>query len=180
MRFVPIETARLRIRALQSEDTEALLAYRRHPEVVRMHGWSGYRRTDATGLIKMMQRSTPGVPGEWFQFAIALLDDDSIIGDCGLCLGFVSPSSAEIGYTIAPDHQRQGYGCEAVSALIGYAFDKWGLTEITAVTACDNERSMRLLIRLGFRQGRTVTNVRACGRRRREFSFSLSPSDFRR
>jgi [ribosomal protein S5]-alanine N-acetyltransferase len=52
---------------------------------------------------------------------------------------------------LAPRVWRRCYACEALRAVIHYAFASLGLTELAAVNDVPNEASHRLVERLGFR-----------------------------
>ncbi len=58
------------------------------------------------------------------------------------------PSSA----VLDPRHQGQGYGTEAVRALLGLCFGPLGLRRVTAGCYAGNERSWRLMERVGMRR----------------------------
>lgn len=67
--------------------------------------------------------------------------------------GFFGPpqeGAVEIGYSVLPDFQRQGYGAEAAGALTGWALAQPGVGRVIANVAADNTPSVRLLRRLGF------------------------------
>jgi RimJ/RimL family protein N-acetyltransferase len=74
--------------------------------------------------------------------------------------GFKGPphdGTVEMGYSVLPRFQGQGYATEMVHALIDWAFSQPGLMRIVAETAEDNVASQRLLLRLGFkRDGQAV------------------------
>ena len=74
-----------------------------------------------------------------------------LIGDIGIHF-LEDDAQAEIGYTISPDYQGQGYGTEAVSAVISYLFT--GLRKHRIIASVDprNTRSVKLLDRLGMRR----------------------------
>jgi RimJ/RimL family protein N-acetyltransferase len=57
---------------------------------------------------------------------------------------------AELGYWVAPDHQRRGYGTAAVELVVEYGFDQLGLHKIAARVFEFNDPSARLLERVGF------------------------------
>ena len=56
----------------------------------------------------------------------------------------------DLGYALGEDRQRQGLMSESVVAIIRYAFDEMGLHRVKAAYLPSNERSGRLLRRLGF------------------------------
>ncbi len=56
----------------------------------------------------------------------------------------------DLGYSLAADRQGHGLMSEAVAAAIRYAFAELGLHRVKAAYLPTNERSARLLRRLGF------------------------------
>jgi len=67
--------------------------------------------------------------------------------------GFKGPpedGTVEIGYSVLPRFQGQGYATEMVRALVDWAFVQPGVRQVVAETMEDNSASMRLLHRLGF------------------------------
>jgi len=91
------------------------------------------------------------MPGEWFQFAVGSKQTGDLIGDCGLRTE-EDGRQAEIGFTLAREHQDKGYASEAVSRLVDYAFDDLSFHRLVAITDQENEPSFGLLERLGFRR----------------------------
>jgi [ribosomal protein S5]-alanine N-acetyltransferase len=68
--------------------------------------------------------------------------------------GFKGPpgedGTAEIGYSLLPEHQLRGYATEAVAALIRHAFGRREVRRIIAETFFHLPRSIRVLVRNGF------------------------------
>lgn len=107
-----------------------------------------------------IESARPGVPGEWFQFAIESEETGALIGDCALRVDEREPYRAEIGFTLAREYQGRGLASEAVSRLLDYAFDVLGLHRVVAIADCRNAPSVALLERLGLRrEGHFVENV---------------------
>ena len=52
---------------------------------------------------------------------MALRANDRLIGDCAAHVRADDPRQAEIGFTLAAEHQGQGYATEAVRRLLEYA-----------------------------------------------------------
>jgi [ribosomal protein S5]-alanine N-acetyltransferase len=69
--------------------------------------------------------------------------------------------AGEIEPTIAltPEHWGRGLAAEALSAVVAYAFDTLGFECLVAVVDEPNERSHRLMLRIGF----TPTGIIATG-----------------
>lgn len=154
--FGAIETERLRLRRFRDGDVDAFQAYRADPAVARFQSWHDHTREQAERFVAEVSRADPGVPGEPFQFAVARLDDDALVGDCMLAITAGDPASAEIGYTIGPAHQGVGYATEAARAVVTYAFDGQGVASVRAVTDARNLASIGVAERLGMRRVATV------------------------
>jgi RimJ/RimL family protein N-acetyltransferase len=150
--FHSMETARLRLRRFAETDIPTFLAYRNDPEVARYQSWEGLTEDWARAFLAAQLAIQPGTPGNGFQFAIALKATDALIGDCMLRVREDEPRQGEIGYTLARAQQGQGYGAEAVRAILAYAFETLSLHRVTAIVDCRNTPSFRLLERLGMRR----------------------------
>jgi RimJ/RimL family protein N-acetyltransferase len=151
--FTALRTDRLVLRRFRPEDLDAFVAYRSDPEVARYQSWEApYSRAEATQFLAELQATHADTPGEWFQFAVALRRTDQLIGDCGAHVEADDPRQAEIGFTVAPDHQGNGYASEAVRRLLYYLLVERGKHRVHA--SCDdrNRRSAALLERVGMRR----------------------------
>jgi RimJ/RimL family protein N-acetyltransferase len=87
------------------------------------------------------------------QWVVELLDAGNFIGVVGL--GVVSYEAAftpavEVAWRLVRRYWGRGYASEAARAALGYGFGKLGLTEIVAVTVPANQRSRRVMERLGM------------------------------
>jgi RimJ/RimL family protein N-acetyltransferase len=147
-----LETPRLILRPFEDRDAVIFAAYRSDPEVAHYQGWEApYSLEQAEEFVSEMNNRAPGVPGEWFQVAIARKEDGLFIGDCVFKRLADEPRVAEIGYTLARGYQRQGYASEAIHALLDYLFGSFGLHRVLANCDPKNAASIRLLEKLGFR-----------------------------
>ncbi len=154
--FTSIETERLRLRRFAPRDVAAFHAYRVDDDVARFQSWQDYTVAQAEAFVGEMEGADPGVPGEPFQFAIARLRDDALVGDCMLALDAGDPAIAEIGYTVDRSHQGHGYATEAAHALLGYAFERQGVGAVRAVTDSRNAASIVVAERLSMALVATV------------------------
>jgi RimJ/RimL family protein N-acetyltransferase len=113
--FTALTTERLVLRRFRPEDLDAFVAYRSDPETAHYQSWEApYRPSQARQFLHELQAIHPDTPGEWFQFAVALCHTDRLIGDCGAHVCAEDARQAEIGFTLAPQHQGYGYATEAV------------------------------------------------------------------
>ena len=83
-------------------------------------------------------------------FAVVLVADTTIIGQCG----FTGPPSAdeivEIAYGIAPGYQNRGHATEAARELIAFAIASGRVRTIRAHTLPQHNASTRVLLKCGF------------------------------
>src|SRR5690606_1030361 len=95
----------------------------------------------------------------WYQFAIALVPEGTLVGDIGLRVRADAPPTADIGYTLATAYQGRGLASEAIRAVIELAFLKLGVTRIVATIDDRNTRSLALARRLGMIEEATVETI---------------------
>jgi len=155
--FTELAGPRLTLRRFRAADAAVFAAYRSVPEVARYQSWDApFPLAAAEEAIDGMRASHPDTPGEWFQFAAVLRDGGPdggvLIGDCAACTDADDPQQAEIGFTIAPAYQGQGYATEAAGLLLGYLFGARGKHRVTANCDARNLASAAVLERLGLRR----------------------------
>ena len=171
--FSSLETERLILRRFADSDLGPFLAYRNDPEVARYQSWDSCTEREATAMIEGLKSEQPGTPGEWFQFAIESKETGALLGDCALRVE-EDGRQAEVGFTLAREHQGRGYASEAVSRLLDYAFGDLGLHRVFAVTDQENEPSFSLLERLGLRrEGQFAENAWFKGRWSSEYLYAV-------
>jgi [ribosomal protein S5]-alanine N-acetyltransferase len=68
--FDRIKSQRLILRRFRDADLAPFVAYRNDPEVARYQSWDSFDEREARAFIREMASVQPGVPGEWFQFAV--------------------------------------------------------------------------------------------------------------
>lgn len=111
------------------------------------------RGMDATEAARWLEHVGHGDPDPRYGYwAISQLNTHQIVGWAYLRNVPVPPGTIGLGYHIAPSYRRCGYAAEAATRLLDYAKDRCGLEAVTATTEPANEASMRLLLKLGFRE----------------------------
>jgi RimJ/RimL family protein N-acetyltransferase len=148
----PNVTRRVVLRLLRPDDAEAVFAYRSDPQVVRFQMWQPQEVQDIRSFIAGLQHLEPDTPGTWYQVAITLRESGVLIGDCGLHFPMSEPGQAEVGVTVAPGYQRQGYATEALEQVTDYLFDELRKHRVYARADPRNEASIALLQRVGMRK----------------------------
>lgn len=136
-----IRTARLMLRPLRADDLDPLHAIFSDPRAMRYWDRPAWQDRDSTA--RLLDGFRRDAPSEHLEYAIERK---------GVCIGRVGMwRRYEVGYILHPDHWGQGYGTEALQALIT---DIWArFPEATALTAEVDPRniaSCRVLEKLGF------------------------------
>ena len=145
-----LTTQRLTLRPVRNEDAVKVFEYRRDAETNKYQGWIPESAEDADEFISKTA-DVMNTPGTWFQYVIILKESGDIIGDAGI--HFMDDGmQAELGITLDKQFHRNGYAAETLSAIIDYLFTVLGKHRITASVDPENQGSIRLLERLGFRK----------------------------
>ncbi|WP_161981509.1 GNAT family N-acetyltransferase [Aurantiacibacter suaedae] len=148
------------LRPIFPEDWRELFASIADKRVVRMLASAPWPYTveDARSFCDQPRRA------DEMLFAITLPGEDGapLIGTIGLAPA--EPETAhELGYWIAPSHQRRGYGSEAVGAVLATA-RALGVSEATAGHFVDNPVSGKVLQKWGFQRESKLAQTASAGR----------------
>ena len=176
----PWPAGRVLLRSFRPADEPIFLAYRADVGVARYQGWEPYSPAQAHEFVRAQSGAAiPPAPGDWVQIGIALATTGELIGDCALHLSAVDPRLAEIGITLHPAWQGQGYAAEALRALLDYCFRHLGLHRVMALTDCLNRAAGQLLAGVGMRQeGHFRQHVWFKGRWSDEYLFALLAAEW--
>ena len=143
-----IRTRRLVLREWREEDLEPFAELNSDPEVMR-HFPATMAREQSDAFVEQ-QRALLAERG-WGLWAVEA--DCGFIGFVGLAVprfeAHFTPA-VEIGWRLARRAWGRGYATEAARAATGYGFDEIGLDEIVSFTATGNERSRRVMERIGM------------------------------
>ena len=151
--FPGLVTSRLVLRRFRLSDAAVFFGYRTLPEVARYQSerWLTVTMSEAAAFVAEQAAASPFSPDSWFQLAIERRDTGVLIGDIGIHT-LADVSEAEIGFTLAPWQQRQGYALEAVRAVFDWLFRERGMRRLTGIADARNTASIRLMDKLGMRE----------------------------
>jgi RimJ/RimL family protein N-acetyltransferase len=150
-----LETDRLILRLLSSEDAEFILRLLNEPSWLRFIGDKGIRTIEAArdyilkGPVEMYSRLGFGL------YLVELKEEGVPIGICGL-IKREALEDVDIGFAFLPAFWGKGYAYESASAVMEYGKRTFGLTRLAAVTSPDNYVSAGLLEKLGFNFERMI------------------------
>ncbi len=145
-----LETGRLVLTQLAERDAEFIRGLLNEPSFLRYIGDRGVRTTDDArryiqdGPVASYARYGYGL------LRVGLKADDTPIGICGVLKRDTLPEP-DLGFSLLPAYWSKGYAHEAADAVMRQARGALGVGRILAITSVDNELSIRLLGKLGFR-----------------------------
>jgi RimJ/RimL family protein N-acetyltransferase len=144
-----LETDRLILRRLSIEDAEFILELLNEPSFLRFIGDKGVR-TLADAREYILKGPVDSYERFGFGLYLTVLKEEEVpIGICGL-LKRESLKDIDLGFAFSPKFWRNGYAFESASAVLAYGRSVLGLKRMVAVTAPDNDGSIRVLEKLGF------------------------------
>ena len=146
--IVTIGTKQLRLRPFQTTDAEAV------------HRLAGSQDVAAGTFLPhpmdrqaaqdwVTERLKDQAAGTGVTFAITLLENGELIGSIGMELMLVH-EQGRLTYWLGRDYWNQGYGTEAVTALVEYGFNSLKLHRIYAPHFHTNPASGRVLQKVGM------------------------------
>ncbi len=149
------ETPRLRLRRVAARDADFILELLNEPDFIRFIGDKGVRTIHAArryildGPLASYRRHGFGL------YLVELKETGAPIGICGL-VKRDSLEDVDVGFAFLQRFRGQGYAFEAAAASLAHAREDLGLARVVAITAPDNEASIRLVEKLGLRFDRMV------------------------
>lgn len=151
---------RISIRPICPDDTEGLARYFRELGPANAYQrFHGFRSELSREELRRM--TDPGLPAHVGMVASVFGvcgNDDRIVGE-GLFVADRASRVAELGFSVADEHQRNGIGGRLLESLAEQA-KRAGLVRMDADVLANNHDALRFLARRGFRStGRPVNGV---------------------
>lgn len=145
-----LETTRLFLRPMKSDDVDALLHIFSDPKVMASFGEQPFDRERMLGWVnRNLEHQTEHGYG---LFSVVLKSSDVLIGDCGLEVMQVEGERvAELGYDFRSDYWNQGYATEAAQAVRDFAFETLRLPKLISLIRVGNQASKRVAEKVGMR-----------------------------
>jgi RimJ/RimL family protein N-acetyltransferase len=145
-----LQTERLTLRQWRDEDRDAFAAVNADP-VVMEHFPAPLSRRESDAFVDrhaaiIDQRG-------WGLFAVEVRDTGAFIGFTGLSVPVFDADfvpCVEIGWRLAAEAWGHGYATEAATAVLTYAFDTLGLDDVVSFTYVGNDRSRRVMEKIGL------------------------------
>jgi RimJ/RimL family protein N-acetyltransferase len=149
----PIRTRRLLLRPYRPDDTDAVFAYHRLPEVHRYLYTEPRTRAEVEAIVA--ERAGSAVlteAGQAITLVAELAQTGELVGDCVLFWRSKEHEQGEVGYVFNPACHGRGLATEAVGALLRLGFEGLGMHRIAGHLDARNTASARVLERAGLRR----------------------------
>ena len=145
-----LTTPRLTLRKMLVSDTEDMYAYAGRLEVTQYLTW--YPHPDRGYTKEYLQYlGNRYAAGMFYDWAIVYEPDCKMVGTCGFTSFNCSADSAEVGYVLNPEYWGKGIAREALQRVLRFGFEELGLHRIEAKYIQGNERSRKLMERVGMK-----------------------------
>lgn len=152
---LPLETERLFIRPMQSDDAAFILELLNEPSFMDNIGDKGVRTLeDALGYIQTAGWDNYATRGFGMN-TVELADSSARIGICGL-LTREALEHPDVGFALLSRFHGHGYATEAALGMIDVARRELKLPRVSAITSESNDASVRVLLKLGMKEGEQI------------------------
>lgn len=147
--FTELKTPRLLLRKLKREDAFDFYRFAGSETVTRHMLWKPHQdiSESVASIEKSLIRYTEG---KYYRWGIALKEMDALIGIIDL-LGFDEErNTCSFAYMIAQDFWGRGYGTEALTAVLEFAFERMEVSAVEADHFANNVASGAVMRKAGM------------------------------
>jgi ribosomal-protein-alanine N-acetyltransferase len=149
--FPELETERIRLRKIYPDDANEIFLIRSNDKIMRFLDIPRhYSISDSQKLIETAEESYKKETG--INWAIIEKLSNSFIGYIGFIRIYSEHCRAEIGYVLKPEYWGKGFMYETINRLVRFGFKEMNLHSIEANVNPLNERSQKVLGRVGFKK----------------------------
>lgn len=142
-----IETPRLALRQLTTDDAQHFFLLNSDPEVMMYTGDSPFENVaEAEKLLRNYDQYRKYGIGRW---AVINKQDNAFLGFCGLKYS-ADVDEYDIGFRFFRDQWNKGYATESAKACIDYAFGNLNLNMIVGRAMKKNVASIKVLSKIGL------------------------------
>ena len=143
-----IKTDRCKLRITNSKDIPFIFSATKYEEFNDGMLWD-VPEDDDEFVEPYKERMTAWNDGQMYGFTICRQEDEQPLGR--IRLGKESDKVWSIGYWMHPLEQGKGYMSESVKAILKFVFQKLGAEQIVAFHALGNNKSERVLKKVGMK-----------------------------
>lgn len=150
-----LATERLILREVVESDDEFMLDLLNQPSFIKYIGDRNVRNLEQSReFIETRYRKSYAENG-FGLYLVELKENQTPVGISGFVKRDALPN-ADLGFAFLPQFERKGFAFESAEAVMKYGREKLNLRKVLAITTQNNEGSIRLLEKLGFKFERLV------------------------
>jgi [ribosomal protein S5]-alanine N-acetyltransferase len=144
-----LETERLLLRKIMSDDLEDMYSYCSNDEVAKYVTWNTHRSlADTKGFVDFVLNQYEN--GRIAPWGMEYKETGRLVGTIDFVSWQLHHKTAEIGYVISPEYWGKGLTPEASRELIRFGFEKMDLVRIQARCFVENIASQRVMEKVGM------------------------------
>jgi [ribosomal protein S5]-alanine N-acetyltransferase len=149
--FPELESERLLFRKILLSDAQDLLLIRTNDDVIQFLDVVRFESIgDAEKWVHSVSESYDNETG--INWGIVEKQSNDFIGYFGFWRMIPEHCRAEIGYALKPEYWGKGYMYETINKMVRFGFENMKLHSIEANVNPANEKSKRVLEKIGFKQ----------------------------
>jgi ribosomal-protein-alanine N-acetyltransferase len=149
--FPEFESERLLFRKLLLSDAKDLLLIRSNDAVMKYLDIARFESiADAEKMVQTVSESYDRETG--INWGIVEKHSNNFIGYFGFWRMIPEHCRAEIGYALKPEYWGRGYMYETINRMVRFGFKNMNLHSIEANVNPDNDKSKKVLEKIGFKK----------------------------
>lgn len=149
---LPLETPRTWLRRIEIGDFNRVLAIYGDEQSAQFDFYGPFGAADVEQMILSQSDIYLGDPGVPVYLAVLERETGELIGVINLTIDSPIDRQGSIGFVFDRTFHGQGYAFEGANAALQFAFTKLELHRMIAACDTRNERSWKLMERLGMRR----------------------------
>lgn len=147
-----IETDRLILRRMELTDAQSVFDHWLSDERVSDNKISAAHKTVEQSIERVTKIVGDYSSKEFCYWAIDLKSSGELIGEIDLYDFDTLTENCEVGYSLGYKWWNQGYGTEALRAVVDFAFRHMNVHKISAAHNMDNPASGKIMSKVGMKQ----------------------------
>jgi len=173
-----LETSRLRLRPYRATDLPHIQRYAVRPAFYRYLPIPAQTPETVAAFVSERLEQQQRPDDRSYNFVLEPKDLMVAVGAVRLGIQNDANRDADLGFALDSDYQGRGYMTEAVRRVIRMGFDQLGLRRIWATADVRNERSWRLMERVGMtREGHLREDKLLRGEWRDSYLYAILATD---
>ena len=149
--FPELESERLLFRKFLLSDAKDLLLIRSNDAVMKYLDIARFESiADAEKMVQTVSESYDNETG--INWGIVEKHSNNFIGYFGFWRMIPEHCRAEIGYALKPEYWGRGYMYETINRMVRFGFKNMNLHSIEANVNPDNDKSKKVLEKIGFKK----------------------------